>query len=41
MGEKHNVHTRTTDKFAERLSLPKSAANELIFDLRVLSPNTQ
>lgn len=41
MGESYKVDARTTDKLAERLPLPESAANELIFNLSVASPVTQ
>jgi len=36
MGEKYKVDVRTTEKLAERLPFPESAANELIFNLSVV-----
>jgi superfamily II DNA/RNA helicase len=36
MGEKYKVDVRTTEKLAERLPFPESAADELIFNLSVV-----
>ena len=35
MGEKYSVDARTTEKLAERVPFPESAANALAFDFRV------
>jgi hypothetical protein len=36
MGEKFKVDVRTTNKYAERLSLPEAAAGELVLKLEVI-----
>jgi hypothetical protein len=39
MGEKYKVDARTTEKLAERVPFPESAARGLIFNLSVFSDN--